>query len=172
LLPVLVMDRSKSCAAIDVNDSMRDVNAVTTESAADPALPVPAKLVLLPSLDSPPPPGLPPPLALLALLLALDKGGRFCHSFGGRGGWGVEEPAGENESGGETGRGCAFFQRPRTTEGRKWDKGAAVLTRLPLPGFSCFCRALINCRRSYLRCQISKGRTRGCEGAAGVSACR
>jgi hypothetical protein len=163
LLPVLVMDRSKSCAAIDVNDSMRDVNAVTTESAADPALPVPAKLVLLPSLDSPPP-GLPPPLALLALLLALDKGGRFCPIFGGRGG--VKEPAGEKEKESGGGRSWAHFPKaPHNGDKEEGQGGGRTLP--PLPGFSCFCRALIICSRSYLRCHVRKGTTRGARGRRG-----
>ena len=131
MLPFMDMDRSKSCAAIDVKDSMRDVNAVTTESAADPALPVPAKLVLLPSLDSPPP-GLPPPLALLALLLALDKGGRFCRIFGGR--VGVEQEGKESKSGGETGHGPlqAPHNKERWTRGRPYPATLArVLLLLP-----------------------------------------
>jgi len=124
------MDRSKSCAAIDVKDSIRDVKAVTTESAADPALPVPAKLVLLPSLDSPPP-GLPPPLALLALLLALDKGGRFCPIFGGCVGGGIGREG--EKSGGETGHG----RLKSPAQQRKMDKGATVPCR-PCPGSPAF----------------------------------
>jgi len=138
------MDRSKSCAAIDVNDSIRDVNAVTTESAADPALPVPARLALLPSLDRPPP-GLPPPLALLALLLALDKGGRFCHIFGGRG-------VGIGREGEKSGRDRPWAPKSPALPKEEGQGGGRTLPSLP--GFSCCCRALIDCRRSYLRCNL------------------